>query len=80
MSRELRMKSPLEKLHSRAAQLARGRSALAASSYASGDGSFGADGSALKSQEQVYFGFLEELLAQYLDELVDENILDGVAA
>jgi hypothetical protein len=70
MCRELRMKSPLEKLHSRALQLARGQSALAFSNSFADGGSGGASG---KSQEEVYFGFLEELLAQYLDEIVDES-------
>lgn len=82
MSRELRMKSPLEKLNHRAAQLARGQSALAISSSFRGGGGGFDNGyePGFKSQDRVYFECLEGLLGQYLDEIVDESIVDGVAA
>jgi hypothetical protein len=87
--RELRMKSPLEKLHSRALQLARGQSALAVSS-SSGIGAFidgfhgGGGGTALatggKSQDEAYLDALQSLLREYIDQLQDDSLLDGVSA
>lgn len=81
------MKSPLEKLHSRALQLARGQSALAVSSLPAGgsliDGFLGGAGSVPvsgKSQEQAYFEALQSLLREYIDQLSGDSLLDGVAA
>lgn len=82
------MKSPLEKLHSRALQLARGQSALSVSSPPSSpamggfiDGFMGGNASApAKSQEQAYLEALESLLREYIDQLRGDSLLDGVAA
>lgn len=83
------MKSPLEKLHSRALQLARGQSALAVSSSPAGcgfgsiDGFFGAAGAPAaggKTQDQAYFEALESLLREYISQLGEDSVLDGVSA
>jgi hypothetical protein len=83
------MKSPLEKLHSRALQLARGQSALAVSSSA-GIGAFidgfrgGSSVRALatggKSQDEAYFDALRSLLREYIEQLQGDSILDCVSA
>jgi hypothetical protein len=88
MCRELRMKSPLEKLHSRALQLTRGQSALAVSSSGISsfiDGFHGGSGiTALapngKSQDEVYLDALQSLLQEYIDQLRGDSLLDGVLA
>ncbi len=83
------MKSPLEKLHSRALQLTRGQSALAVSS-SSGissfiDGFHGGSGLTApapggKSQDEIYLDALQSLLQEYIDQLRGDSILDGVSA
>ena len=82
------MKSPLEKLHSRALQLTRGQSALAVSS-SSGcssfiDGFHGSGGTAAlapggKSQDEIYSDALQSLLQEYIDQLRGDSLLDGIS-
>ena len=82
------MKSPLEKLHSRALQLTRGQSALAVSS-SSGissfiDGFHGSGGIAAlapcgKSQDEIYMDALQSLLQEYIDQLRGDSLLDGIS-
>jgi hypothetical protein len=83
------MKSPLEKLHSRALQLARGQSALAVSSSSGihafidgfhGGGSARACATGSKSQDEAYFSALQSLLQEYIDQLRGDSILDSVSA
>lgn len=61
--RELRTKSPLEKLHARALQLSRGDSVLALTSEEAARRS-------AQAHEAVYFRHLRGLVAEYLDEIL----------
>lgn len=61
--RELRTKSPLEKLHARALQLARPHSTLAMTSEAAARDS-------AETHDATYFRHLRSLLTEYLDEIL----------
>jgi len=63
MCRELRTKSPLEKLHARALQLARPHSTLAMTSEAAARDS-------AETHDATYFRHLRSLLTEYLDEIL----------